>query len=211
MTTEQSNTTHDTAQQPTTDGANSGQSNGATFTQAQINEIVGKTRKDARDTAISDVLKELGLTSKDELKSTIEDARKRKEADMSESEKAKAELETERAAKTALEQRIATLETERRNEKLTSALTSKAVSLKANDADDVLRYARDKHAEELTALMDETGQVDDKKLTALLDKIKAAKPAYFTPLATTLGSMSNGGGRPVGQAEQKVDTSKYRL
>lgn len=202
------------AQQPATDGAKSGSSNGATLTQEHFNAETGKARKEGRQSGVNDVLKKLGLTSEEEieaLKSTIEDARKRKEADMSEAEKAKAELEREKAAKTALEQRIAQIETERRTEKVTSAITGKAASLKANDADDVLRYAKDKHAEELAGLMDESGAIDDKKVTALLDKIKAAKPSYFTPMQQAQGSMSNPGTRIVQDTNKKPDISKYRI
>lgn len=183
------------ASQPAPNGdQNSGQSNGATFTQAQVNEMVGKTRKEARETAVADVLKELGLTSKDELKATIEDARKRKEAEMSESDKAKAEAETERKAKESALAQLTALHAERRHDRIQSAFTRAATALKAQDTEDVWRYARDKHADELNALADESGAVDDKKVTALLEKIKVAKAVYFTPPTTTLGSMSNNGG-----------------
>jgi small-conductance mechanosensitive channel len=186
MTTEQTNinaaSTQDPAAQPAqhpTDGAISGQSNGAKFTQEQVNEMVGKTRKEARETAIADLLKELGLTSKDEVKSTIVEARKRKESELSEAEKLQAERD-----KAAKERDDAIAErdrerTERRNDKIAAALSTAASKLQAKDTDDVLMHARDKHAEEFNALIDEAGAVSKEKLDALLEKIKVAKPHYF--------------------------------
>jgi sulfur carrier protein ThiS len=204
MTTEQTNinatTTQDPAAQPAqhpTDGAISGSSNGAKFTQEQVNEMVGKTRKEARETAIADLLKELGLTSKDEVKSTIVEARKRKESELSEAEKLQAERD-----KAAKERDDAIAErdrerTERRNDKIAAALSTAASKLQAKDTDDVLRYARDKYADELNAMMDETGAIDTKKVDSLLEKIKADKGHYFSDgkavvQATVIPSNANG-------------------
>jgi sulfur carrier protein ThiS len=192
--------TQDPAAQPAqhpTDGAISGQSNGAKFTQEQVNEMVGKTRKEARETAIADLLKELGLTSKDEVKSTIVEARKRKESELSEAEKLQAERD-----KAAKERDDAIAErdrerTERRNDKIAAALSTAASKLQAKDTDDVLRYARDKYADELNAMMDESGAIDTKKVDSLLEKIKADKGHYFSDgkavvQATVIPSNANG-------------------
>jgi sulfur carrier protein ThiS len=204
MTTEQTNinatTTQDPSAQPAqhpTDGAISGSSNGAKFTQEQVNEMVGKTRKEARETAIADLLKELGLTSKDEVKSTIVEARKRKESELSEAEKLQAERD-----KAAKERDDAIAErdkerTERRNDKIAAALSTAASKLQAKDTDDVLRYARDKYADELNAMMDESGAIDTKKVDSLLEKIKADKGHYFSDgkavvQATVIPSNANG-------------------
>ena len=190
------------AQQPATDGANSGQSQSAKFTQEQVNELVGGARKKARESAVLDLLKELGLSSVEEvssLKATIEDARKRKESDMTEAQKAQALAEKAIKEKSDLEIQLNAERQERRNDRIASALTSAAGKLKANDTDDVLRYARDKHGEELATLIDDSGAIDPKKVDALMEKIKASKPHYFTTPTYTPGSQSNANGRVMQQ------------
>lgn len=199
------------AQQPATDGGNSsGSSNGATFTQAQLNEIVGKTRKEARDTAVSDVLKELGLATKDELKSVIEDARKLKQSQMSELEKANALLEAERKEKERLQAERDTERQQRRHDKIFAHIERAATTAKANDAETVLLYLKEKHGLALNEVMADDGTIDDKKVTALMDKVKTEKPVYFTPSTSVLGSQSNFGGRTT-PSNQKPDVSKYRV
>jgi hypothetical protein len=137
------------------------------------------------------------LTSKDEVKSTIVEARKRKESELSEAEKLQAERD-----KAAKERDDAIAErdrerTERRNDKIAAALSTAASKLQAKDTDDVLRYARDKYADELNAMMDESGAIDTKKVDSLLEKIKADKGHYFSDgkavvQATVIPSNANG-------------------
>lgn len=222
MTTEQINAASTQepaapAQKPTTDGENSGQSNGAKFTQEQVNEMVGKTRKDARETAIADMLKELGLTSKDDiktLKATIEDTRKRKEAEMTEAQKAQALLQQVSEEKSQLEALLNAERMERRHDKIASALSSAASKLQAKDTDDVLTQARDKHADELNAVMDDAGNVSKEKLDALLEKIKAAKPHYFGAITGTVtGTVipSNANGRSLPPHSKELETASKNL
>lgn len=223
MTTEtNNNATQNTASTPTQTGAaNPGSTEAKLFTQADVDRILNEKLEKApqREARIkAELLKQLGLAEDADfntLKSTIEEARKRKEADMSEADKARAELERERKAREAAEQKALTIEAERRNDRIASALTSAAGKLKANDTDDVLRYARDKHAEALTALIDDSGEIDQKKVDTLMDKIKAEKAHYFTPPVQPFGSPSNSGGRmPLSDArlrEQGAQDTKRHI
>lgn len=187
------------AHQTSTSTATEGQSQGAkTFTQEEVNALTGDTRKKARETGKQEILKLLGLSSEAELeslKATIEETRKRKEADMSESEKARAELERERKAKSDLEQQLNAERVQYRTALIANAFTAAASKMKAQDTDDVLRYARDKHGEALTALMNESGAIDDKAVAALLEKIKTEKAHYFTATVGGVGIPSNQGQR----------------
>jgi hypothetical protein len=82
--------------------------------------------------------------------------------------------------------------------------------MKANDAEDVLLYAKAKHGEALDALIDDSGAVNEKSLTALMDKIKAEKGHYFTPAISVPGSRSNADGRHVPQ-QQAFTLPKIRI
>lgn len=225
-TQNQGSTTQDknTASTPTQTGAANPGSNEAKFTQADIDRIFSEKleRSEARDARIraevkAAILKDLGLSEDADIKATktdIEEIRKRKESDMTEAQKAQAERDKAIEDKKILEQRIISIETERRNDKIASALTQAASALKANDTDDVLRYARDKHGEALSALVDESGSIDTKKLTALLDKIKAEKVHYFTAPVHTPGSQSNSNGRHMPAnasdlAQASMDTKRH--
>jgi vacuolar-type H+-ATPase subunit I/STV1 len=209
MTTEPINTAtpatqEQPAQQSATDGVNSGSSNGAKFTQEHMNAEIGKARKDAREAAIADVLKELGLTSKDDLKSTIAEAQKLKQSQMSEIEKAQAErdaiIKERDALKGQLDQQAAKI----LERDIQSAVKAAVTALKANDFDAIYLWAEKHHTEALKAVIGEDGKEDAKALEKLLEAVKKDKPAYFTPANTayTPGSQSNANGRVAPQNQQ---------
>lgn len=183
------------ALQTPTEAVNSGSSQSATVSQEHISKLVGDARKEGKAAAVADLLKTLGVASPDDLKALIEDARKRKESELSESEKAKAELDREKKAKDDALTQLAAERAERRNDRIATRVQEAATKLKANDVETVLMYARQKHAAALSAVMGEDGTIDDKKVNTLLETVKAEKPVYFTPPLTVPGSQSNAGGR----------------
>jgi hypothetical protein len=213
--------THDTntaaqtpAQQTSTDTASSGQSQSAkTFTQAELDHHAGERAKRAADAAVKKILGKLGVASEDELdplKTTIEESRKRKLDEMSESEKAKAELEVERKRRETLESELNAERTARRNDTIASHVQSEAAKLKADDTETVLLYAREKHRAALDALMNEDGTMDGKKVAALLEAIKAEKPKYFTAAPTGTHIPSNQGRGTPAQAQADAQKRAYQ-
>lgn len=189
------------AQQTSTDTASSGQSQSAkTFTQAELDHHAGERAKRAAEAAVKKILGKLGVASEDEidpLKTTIEDARKRKEADMTEAQKALAERDQLAKQKADLEARVVAIELERRNERIDAALKAEAAKLKSPDVDTVLMFARAEHKATLDTLLSEDGVIDTKALSTLLETIKTQKPHYFAALPLGAGSPSNAGGRTV--------------
>ena len=189
------------ASTPTQTGAANPGSTEAKFTQADVDRILNEKleKAPAREARIkADLLKQLGLAEDADfnlLKSTIEDARKRKEADMTESEKAKAELDRERKAKDDALTQLQAERAERRNDRIAATLLSEAAKMKAADAETVLMYARDKHRAALDAIMGEDGTLDEKKVKTLLETIKSEKALYFQAVIAGAGSPSNSGGR----------------
>lgn len=88
-----------------------------TFTQADVDRIVGERAKRAEESAIGALLKTLGFEKADDLKATIDEARKRSDAEKSELQKAqehitqltKAKEEADRAQAEAIEKAQTTL------------------------------------------------------------------------------------------------------
>ncbi len=58
------------------------------FTQADTDQIAGKARDEGRKTAVSELLKDLGLEKIDDLKTLVTDTRKKQDAEKSELQKA---------------------------------------------------------------------------------------------------------------------------
>jgi hypothetical protein len=200
------------ALQTPTDAAKSG-SPKREYTQAELDDLFQERAKRAETATMNRVLKLLGVTSEAEittLKTTIDKARELEKSAMTDTQRLEAERDqAKREKEEAIAQRDAE-RLERRNDRIASALTSAAGKIKANDTDDVLRYARDKHGEALNTLIDDSGAIDPKKIDTLLEKIKSEKPHYFTAPMHTPGSQSNANGR-VAPQQQKADTSKFRI
>lgn len=94
-----------------------------TFTQADVDRIMGETRRTGRQAGINEFLKELGVDSPDTLKATLAEAKKAREASMTEAERANAriaELEKQAQEAAALREQATSYET---------ALTAHADSL----------------------------------------------------------------------------------
>lgn len=169
----------------------SGESAGATFTQADLDRIVGKTRKEARETGIAEFLKDLGFEKPDDLKSMVTAFKSADEAEKSELEKAqkriadleKAKVEAETAATKAQQERME----ERRNAAILTALTG------AEKPQSVLNLLLVEHAADVTALMAEDGTIDAKKVGALADKAKKEYAGMFK--SGNPGSQSHSGGK----------------
>lgn len=196
------NAATNTASTPTQTGAANPGSTEAKFTQADLDRLLNERieRSEKRDTKIkADLLKQLGLAEDADfntLKSTIDKARDIEQANLSAAEKAEKAAEAALKRASDLEAQLNAERSERRNDRISSYLLSKAGEMKATDTETVLLYARDKHKAELDALMGEDGTLDETKAKKLLETIKAAKPVYFQAILQGAGSPSNAGGRP---------------
>lgn len=203
--------TPNTPAQPTsTDTASSGTPK-REYTQAELDDMFQDRAKRAETATITRLLKLLGVSSEAELptlKTTIEKAREIEQANLSVTEKA------EKAAAAALE-RANTLEsqlnaerTERRQDRIAAHLQGEAAKLKANDAETVLMYARDKHKAALDATLNEDGTFNADKVKALLETIRTEKAHYFTPVVAGAGIPSNNRGQPVSPDARLLEQAK---
>lgn len=168
-----------------------GQGNESTFTQADLDRLVGSARKQARDSAVADLLKELGVENADTLKASLKAQREAEDAKKSELEKRDARiaaLEKEAAdAKAAVEKAQQERMEERRQAAILTGLKD------AKKPADLLILVNARMADAVAATMAEDGTLDDKKIAALVEKIKQEWPDQFQSVSP--GSQSNSGGR----------------
>lgn len=170
-----------------------GQSTGAGLSQEDVNRLIGKTRKEARETGISEFLKELGFEKPDDLKALVTAAKARDDAEKSELEKAQqriadlekkaaeAEIKATKAAQQALEKE--------RNTAILIALKD----AHAEKPQSVLNLLLVEHASDVAAIMAEDGTLDNKKIGALADKAKKEYAGMFQ--SGNPGSPSPAGGK----------------
>lgn len=193
------------ALQTSTDTASSGTPK-REYTQAELDDMFSDRAKRAETATINRLLKLLGVSSEAELptlKTTIEKARDLEKSAMTDTQRLESERDQVKREKDEALAQLNAERAERRNDRIHAALTRAATVLKANDTDDVLRYARDKHGEALNALMDANGVIDEKNLNTLLEKIKGEKSHYFVANAQVPGSQSNLNGRVI-QGDEKL-------
>lgn len=200
-THDSTSTTSQDASTPTQTGAANPGSTEARFTQADVERILSEKLEKApqREARVrAQLLEQLGLTDADfeSAKSAIAEARKRKEDEMSAVEKAQAAIDKANRERDDALARLTQRETAFRQRELARAVEKAATAAKANDAETVYLYLKEKHGEALNAVMGEDGEVDTKTLDALLEKVKQEKAVYFIAPTQALGSISNLGGRP---------------
>lgn len=168
-----------------------------TFTQAELDAIAGNARKEARDKAVSDLLKELGFEKPEDLKTLVTDVRKQQENEKTELEKLQSKLE---AAEKLAQEKAAALEQaqqQRLIDRRNHAVLAAARAAKATHPDDVLgwveRYGTE-HKVGIESALKEDGTIDDKAVNAMIEAAKKQRPNYFT--STVPGSPSNRDGLP---------------
>lgn len=149
-------------------GENSTGSTGKTFTQSDVDKIVGRRAKAAETAARNALLAELGVDDLGGLKATLEAKRQADEANMTEAEKlradaakAKAEAEAEKAAATA----------ERIQSRLSRAMLSGDAPIQPTRLEDALELAQ-------RPLREAEGDEDD-RITAAVDRVRERFPEWF--------------------------------
>lgn len=165
-----------------------------TFTQADIDRIVGERAKRAKETGIADLLKELGFEKPEDLKAIVANAKKAEDEKKSDIQKLQDEIEKSKQRFEAERQRADSAEAARIADKVNSRIEAFAVKAKAQYPEDVVKFLRENHAEEVKALVGEDGSINDKATEKLLETVKKARPTWFG--VTGPGSPSNRDGKP---------------
>lgn len=172
----------------------------AQFTQADVNRIIAERLQRAEASATEKLVKDLGVDSLSELKRFFEEARAKREAEMTEIEKANAALEAERKRRAAAEEQLqlahAAQMAERRNRAIERVATN------AHNTADVIRWAETDGKALLDKVIAESGAIDDKAAQALVEACKKQMPHYFKTAGP--GSPSNFGGIVPSTDEQAI-------
>jgi len=181
-------------QQTDTAPDKSGQGDAAqVFTQEQVDAIVGERAKRAAEAAVNKLLEQLGVARVDDLKAQLEEARQRREAEMTEAQKAAAEAERARKERDELK---AALEAERQQriaEKRSARVIAAAQQAGAEVPEDVVVWAQTYAPDALNAVVSDAGAVDSAAVEKLIAACKAARPGWFRSSAP--GTPSNADGR----------------
>lgn len=166
------------------------------FTQEDVEFHAKERAKTAAQSERKKVLAELGIEDPDTDKALLAEARKRKADELSETEKANAELAKEKAKREAAETELKTfqekVEAEKRAATRDSAIT-KALTTANAKAEKVLKLLKVDQADALAAVLKEDGSVDESKVKALVETARKAYPEDFR--VGGIGSPSNGDGR----------------
>lgn len=163
------------------------------MSQDEVNKLVGKTRKDARSTAESELLQKLGVKTLDEAVEALTAERKRKESELSETERLQKALEkAEATAKESVDALVRLEEAGRLDRRNTAVKTTlRDANVRKEDAEDAF-FLMEKRGL-LENLLDKDGKLDEKAVNAAVEAFKKDKAAYFTPGGA--GSRSNSDGR----------------
>lgn len=194
----------------TAPGTNGGGSTGATFTQADVDRIVGERAKRAKETGLSEFLKELGFEKADDLKALVTNAKAKADSEKSDLEKAQAELERWKTEAESQKAAFAQMQAERQEERRQSAILNALREANAKKATDLLILVNARFADDVAAVMSEEGAIDDKAIKALMDKVSKEWADQFQ--SSHPGSPSVGGGKTPKPDNQKLlDEIKARI
>jgi len=177
----------------------------ATFTQADVDRLIGERLKRDRETSQTKFLTDLGVKDADSLKGIIEAHTKSEEAKKTEAEKWQTKYD-------ALEKKFAAMLAENEGYKANeikgkrhTAIKDALRDAKANDVDDLLIILEGKYTADVSAVLDDDGAVNKKAVDKLVTTAKTGHAKFFT--AQIPGSQSNRNGKPA-QTDKKVVLTK---
>lgn len=202
---------------PTPAGSQSGDSTGKTFTQEQVNALIGDRLERAKGSWTKSLLEGLGVDSLDTLKARLApppqgEPPKPDQAATEQLQKlADSVKEAERKAAEA-EQRLQALQAERTKEKRDGAILEALGKGRSTDPKRVLILLGAEQPELVTKVLKEDGTADAAALEAL---VKAAQDSYKQLfIGAGPGSPSNANGRtvsPGGDAKRTATVNQVEL
>lgn len=166
-----------------------------TFTQEEVNALMGNTRTKAKETAVKDLLKVLGVEDEAAAQTLIKQAKDAEQANATELDKA-------RKAHTETEGKLTKVNSELDQSKLTTAV-EKAL----------IREGLSVDAAEKVRPMVQVNKLDDDEIKTAIEELKKSLPALFStapaggPPGHNPGSPPGGGsGKPNDPAAQALAT-----
>lgn len=183
--------TSETPKPDTAPGQQSGQQ--ATFTQEQLDKIIGERVKRAEESSVKKLLEGLGVDSADTLTNLVQAEKKRIEGEKSELQKIQEKLAAAEKDAADAKARADKAEQERLIERRDQEIRSALGEARAKKPASVLTLMATDQPEMVKAVIKADGTVDKEALTKLTEAAKKAYPEFFT--GSGPGSPSNSGGR----------------
>lgn len=188
----------------------------ATFTQADVDRIVGERAKRASESAKRALLEELGIEDANKLKDILSDYRSMREAEMTEAEKAKAEADKIRQEAEALRQQLENVKQQQIQSQRASVLKSKLQASGGQDVDELFIIVEAKYSTDIAELFGDGVDASEAQLKAFIQKVQQEHGRYFASAGA--GSPSNAGGqipsskaKAIQEAEKKIAQKFSRL
>lgn len=199
---DETTTTETTETTPENSGQQAG---GQSFTQADVDRIIGERLKRAESAAMQKLLEKLGAKDEDELTGIVKAQRERDESEKTELQKLQDKLTAAEQKVKEAEERAAQAEQQRRVDNRNAAII--AALKDAEHPADVLLWLEANAKDELDAVMSDDGTLDEKKIAALVTKARKERPNFFRSGGP--GSPSDKDGRvPDGDPRRKQEAAE---
>lgn len=187
-------------EQPKTGSATGSATTEPKFTQADLDRVAGDTRKKARETALAEALKELGVDKLDDAKALVTSAREKADADKTEAQKATDRADAAEKKRLEAEQKLTDLLAKQTLDARNSAIKAAAQAGGMTRPDMAMSWLRDNAASDLDALKaGDDGKYDEKAVKALVEKVRKELPELFKPTSPGSPSLRDGRAPEPGQ------------
>ena len=199
MTTEQPGanpTQQPPPEQPTpatAPGQNSGE-NGQTFTQADLERILGERLKRAEESNNKKFLEALGIDSLDTAKKLIAAQQQREESEKTELQKLQEKLAAAESATQEAQAQALAAQQERMKDKRDSAIMAAFRESRSSKPDAVLILMEKSHSSLIEAVADKDGKIDEGAMKTLVETARKTHPELFG--GSGPGSPTNRNGQP---------------
>jgi hypothetical protein len=187
----------------TPQGTNGGQQGQEEIIQFTPSQLKARLERDA-EAEMRRFLGDLGLESRDALKTLLTEHKQRKEAEMSEVEKLQAKLADAEAKREQAAMELESMRLQRIADNRDGVIKDLAKTAGAIDTDDIL-LALHKDATALAALVDKDGTPDTKAIEKAIGIVQTAKPHLFS--ANVPGVPSSKGGKPIPPDKAKLEAA----
>lgn len=194
---------------PDTSQGNTEGNDERTFTQADVDRLLGERAKRAKDSAQSTFLETLGVDDLESAKALLADAKKRQEAEMSEVEKALAQADKERKRADDLAAQLEATKQAQINQRRESAFKSALRNAGASNEDDLTILVHAKMGSELASAFNDDGSPIDNQLSALIKQVQSNYSTYFATAGA--GNPSMAGGTPPTDKNVKDEEIRKQL
>ena len=163
------------------------------FTQGDIDRIGTRIRHETRDVERKKILEEMGIESFDVLKSFVTDAQERKQASLSELEKATAQIEAANQKALDAEQKLSDLQAEQIAFGRGNAFKDAVRKAGSDDGDNLILLVQAKMGDMFDAVFDDgETEANEDKMDALVKEVQSKFAMFFG--SSGAGSPSNNNG-----------------